>query len=173
MSAGSGADGGSRRGARCRRDSAWRDRAFTLHSRRATCRPSTGKYATDAPSDRLISGRASRHRKWSSNTIGAFTRRSSLQPPHPPAARMMAAVAAGVGGADCLWRSRPLTKGRSGTAGPEAGAQARNKGEERSRSRGRSPTWTRQGRAPGRSPKATQRMLREPRSGIALASAIP
>ena len=64
----------------------------------------------------------------------------------------MAAVAAGVGGADCLWWSRPLTKGRSGTAAPEAGDRARSNGDERSRPRGRSPTWTRQGRAPGRSP---------------------
>ena len=126
------------------------------------------------PSERLTSRRARRHRCSSSNTIGASTRRSSLQPPHPPAARMMAAVAAGVGGADCLWWSRPLTKGRSGTAAPEAGDRVRNNGDERSRPRGRSPTWTRQGRAPGRSPERRRGApLREPRSGIAPASAIP
>ena len=84
----------------------------------------------------------------------------------------------GSGGGGCRGRGLFVVEpsadeGRSGTAAPEAGAQPRSKREERSRSLGRSPTWTRQGRAPGRSPKATLRMRSEPRSGIALASAIP
>ena len=126
----------------------------------------------DAPSDRLTCGRGP----------ATAARRATRSAPshgdrpcnhHPPAARMMAAVAAGVGGADCLWRSRPLTKeGRAPPPLRQAFKPAAN-GEQRSRSLRTQPDLNEAGTGSGASPRRRRAPLCEPRSGIALASAIP